>query len=121
MNEIMTKEEAEKFVSGKYDTELLDYLVSCSLARQRQILTEDDYKHISHCLKSLVADLFGFYPAGDLQPILRNDLFWAVGACDDTNILALNLYIKFLHNKVPAELLMGKEKEVNNGIHTLLV
>jgi len=110
MLEIYTVEKAEDFINGKYDEELEDYLSGMLTRRQREIFTEDDCRHIMHCLKSLVADLFSLYPAGDLKTILQNDLFETVGVCDSINILFLNLYVKFLYNNVPVNLLWKKRK-----------
>ena len=109
--EIYTKDDAIKFTNGDYDTELLEYIKNNTQARQKEILAEDDYKHIAHCIKSQVAQLFGIHPCGDFgNAILRNDLFGAVGRADDTNILCLNLYTMFLHNCVPANLLIEARK-----------
>ena len=110
MRNIYTETEARLLVNGGYDEDLVEYLKANSTEKQRVIFTEDDYQHIAHCLKDLVAELFGLYPAGDLYPILKNDLFGAIGACDNINRLAISLYIIFLYNKVPASLLAQKRK-----------
>jgi hypothetical protein len=105
MRDIMTEENAWRLIKEEFDQELEEYLIENSTRKQREILSEEDYQHIAHCLKDLVADLFKLYPAGDLAPILENDFSRAVGACDDINILALNLFNYFLVNKIPATLL----------------
>ena len=108
MDNIYTKEEAKELILGKFDKELLSYLKDNSTAIQKEIFGEKEYTHIVHCLKSLVAELFGLYSSGELSPILQNNLFRAVSICDDINVLALNLYVKFLYNKIPAEFLRKK-------------
>jgi len=109
--EIYTKDDAIKFIDGDYDTELFKYLADNIQERQRGILTFDDYLHIIHCIKGMVAQLFGIHPCGDFgNAILKNDLFRAIGRADDTNILCLNLYTVFLYNCVPANLLIEARK-----------
>jgi len=102
---VLTVDDARRLIDGEWDSELIAYLRDNSTKRQCEIFTDDDYEHVAKCLKGVVAELFKLYPAGDLHPILKNDLFWTVGACDSTNVLALNLYVTFLYNCVPGRLL----------------
>jgi len=109
MKELYTKEDAERFIKGEFDAEAITYLIDEALPSQQDC----DFRHVLSCLKSMVAQLFGFHPAGDFgQAVLRNDLFDAVGRADDKNILCLNLYTKFLYNKVPASLLQEARRSL---------
>ena len=105
--EIDTEARAREFVLGKCDVEALAYLSDIAKAEQKGC----DLDHILSCLKSIVAQLFGFHPAGGFgQAVLKNDLMEAVGRADSTNVLCLNFYTTFLHNKVPSILLREARK-----------
>jgi len=111
MQKIYTKELSERFIKGDMDEELVGYILGELTERQKGSIYPEDIEHIKHCLKGIVADLFGIYLAGDFgQAIIKNNLFETIALADNTNILFLNIYTKFLYNKIPYKLLKdGKE------------
>lgn len=106
MEEITTKEDAQKFIYNDNKEELINYLKGNATLRQRGILADEDYQHIAHCVKAMVAELFEIMPCGDFsRAVLRNDLSTASCLADDTNVLVLNIYSLFLYNNIPYEML----------------
>jgi hypothetical protein len=110
MEEITTKEDAQRFIDNDKE-ELVNYLKRNATLRQRGILTDEDYQHIAHCARAMVAELFKIMPCGDFsRAVLHNDLSTASCLADDTNVLVLNIYSLFLYNNVPYAML-GKYQE----------
>jgi hypothetical protein len=108
---ILTVEDAKELLSGKMDDDLEKFLKRNATDKQLEILWPEDFQHIAHCLKSMVADLFGLYDSGSFgKAFLANDLSLAVGRADEVNIMALSLYNKFLYNCVPAKLIFERRK-----------
>ena len=107
-NGIYTKEEAKEFVSNNRNE--LNSAVRDWIEEESELLympaSTNEVEHILHCLKGMVAQLFGLYPAGGFGgAVLGNDLFSAVGRADDSNQRFLPIYTKFLYWHVPGNLL----------------
>ena len=108
MQEIYTRELAENFIKGDMDEELDEYIRGELTERQKGSIYPQDIEHIKHCLKSIVADLFGIYSSGNFgKAVIKNNLFETISLADNTNILFLNIYTKFLYNKIPYKFTKG--------------
>lgn len=107
---------AQRFVGGEFDAEALDWIDrEMEVSGMRGLLLGRDARlHILDGLKTIVADLYYLRPAGDfIDAVLSNDLVDAATRADTVNVLCLDVYARFLFNKVP----WGMRKEREGGRH----
>ncbi len=110
---ILNKNDAIDLVNSHMDRELLEYLKANNAYGIP--LGEDEYAHVVHCIKSMVAELFGLYDCGHFgQAVLHNNFTNAVCRADETNLKALKLYSIFLYNCVSEQKIIGYRNKVAN-------
>lgn len=109
--DVLSKEEAIRMVDGHMDTELIEWIDGCVYGRRRPIMTSSDMAHIAMVLKGIVAEVFDIHPCGSFgQHVIMADLGAACRA-DDTCVLFLDVFYKYLYNCVP-ESLWRKKREL---------
>jgi hypothetical protein len=71
-------------------------------------LSTTQLDHTINGLKAMINELAGIKGSagGFIKAVLMNDLRGAVQAADDVNIGMLHIYVRFIHDFVPIELLM---------------
>lgn len=112
MKTLTCREDAEEML--KNDTELKEWVSETMRFYYGMDINIDDIKHIIHCLKSLISELFDICPCGGFIPsVLMNDLTEATGRADSINSKYLRVYCVFMYNFVNYEFLL-KYRDVHN-------
>ena len=109
---MITEKNIDSFLKNEMDEELGRWITS-NKPYLINVIQPDEYQHLKHCIKSMVADLFNKYEAGSFsRAVLENNLSETIGQADDINKIYLSVYMMFLYNCVPGDMVRKRRLQV---------